>query len=275
MTTILFCVKTKKISINNIKKQLKSIIHKDIVLHFLTEKNNEIVDEINQLKPDKTLPVQLSIYPVGTSEESMIENGVKNLPNTKFVLVRDNANFSADLIEKLITESLLGFDIVMAKKLKKENFFSEFFSKLSKKLCNLFFNFTFYEGDIGTQFFSEQAHSIMKTTNVAMLTKLNRWIALNINYIEFDFEKTIIKNKKFENNIIKASVYLGLFVLTLAGAIVFNAYIAISFIGWLVLVFACIAFLALGLRSLMDIYVVSKIGNIYCENVSVIERKEI
>ena len=144
MTTILFCVKTKKISINNIKKQLKSIIHKDIVLHFLTEKNNEIVDEINQLKPDKTLPVQLSIYPVGTSEESMIENGVKNLPNTKFVLVRDNANFSADLIEKLITESLLGFDIVMAKKPRKENFFSEFFSKLSKKLCNLFFNFTFY-----------------------------------------------------------------------------------------------------------------------------------
>jgi len=108
-----------------------------------------------------------------------------------------------------------------------------------------------------------------------MLTKLNRWIALNINYIDYDFEKTIIKNKKFENNIIKASVYFGLFVLTLAGAIVFNIYIAISFIGWLVLVFAYIAFLALGLRSLMDIYVINKIGNVFCENVSVVERKEI
>ncbi|MDD4816158.1 MAG: hypothetical protein PHQ62_03380 [Clostridia bacterium] len=275
MTTILFCVTTKKISISEIKKQIKDILKNDIGLFFACEKTNAIVKEFETLKPDKHLTIQLSTFPAGTSEESMIENTLKNIPNSNFVLVRNDADFSVELIEKLIAESKHGFDIVMAKKTKKENFLSKFFSNISKKLCDLFFNFTFYEGDIGIQFFSEQAHSIMKSTNTTLLTKINRWIALNIKYIEFDFEKTNIKAKNYKNNITKTTIYFGLFVLTLVGAIILGSFININFIGGLLLFFVYIAFIALGLRSLMDVYTIKKIGNISCENINEIERKKL
>lgn len=272
MINLIFSVTHNQINLKNTLDILKeSLYAKQTNIIFACEKSNPLVDEIKKSKRKLTL----FTFPTGTTEECMIQNVLSELETSAFVLVRADCKFfSVQNYDKLIAESYLGADIAMFKNNKKQNFFSRIISKFARKLCDLFFNFNFYQGDIGMQYFGETAHSIMKNTNATMLSKLNRWVALDIRYLPQAIEKTVIKVKNLEHNSIKAIVYSALFILVLAGAIVLSNFVKISTIVWLLVAFAGIAFTCMALYSVLNYYALNKLGNLYAKNTDHIEKIE-
>lgn len=277
MVSVVFSVTSKKFEPQKVLDDLKnSSYYKNICVVFACEKSNDLAKNFAELKKNKGTKVSLFTFPNGTKEESMLENVIKNLETSNIIIVRNDCEFySVFALDELIGKSFSGGEIVMFKSDKKINWFKRMIKKIQQKLCNLFFNFNFYAGDIGMQYFSEQAHSLLKITSPTILTKLNRWVALNVCYIEKNIPKTVIKNKSFDKNNIKSILYICLFVLTLVGAIVLNMFIRINIVFWLLIGFAIVVFFAMTLYTLLNSYTIYTLGNLYVEKVDFVERKDL
>lgn len=275
MTTVLLPITTRKNTLSDIVKIIKNSIHKDIKLHIACEKNNKIISEFEKIKTNDKLKISLDIFSVGTSEESMINSVLRSIPDTNFLLVRNNTeNFTTKNIDNVLTDSLLGYDIVMLQKDKKSGKFNQFLINTAKKLCKTFFNFTYYDGDIGIQFFNAQAHAILKTTNTTLLTKLNRWLALNIHYVLSDIKTTQITSSPPKKSIFWSVFYSAFFVLTIIGAIILPLWATITLIIAMIIISAFVVEVALGLYYFIDIYNYKKVGILSCEKIDAIERRE-
>lgn len=261
MTTVLFSITTKEVHIASLLNELeKSLYYEKLSIIIACEKSNILVQEFEKIKPKN---IKLFTYPKGTNEESMIENTLSNLEKTKFVLIRNNCDyFTLEKLDDLIQQSLMGSEIVMFKSNKKQNFLKRFFTKIMQKLCDVFFCFKFYDGDIGMQLFSEQAHSLMKYTDVTILTKINRWVALNIFYIPANFKQTVIKGTDLEHNSVKAIIYSSIFIFAFVGTIVLSFFVKIHFLVWLLLICGFVALIAMSLYATLNVYAIKHLGNL-------------
>lgn len=274
MTTIFLPIITRQTSIKQLKNLVEGVSFSDISLHIACEKNNSLIQEFDKLKKNKKLPITLDIYPNGTKEDEMISYSFKSLPPQKILLVRDTCvNLSADNIEKLIAESILGSEIVMLTSNKKMGKTKTLIRATTIKLCKTFFNFKYYNGDIGMQLFNEQAHSIMKTTNLTLLSKLNKWVAITISYIPANITPTKIKTPIPTKTKIWTTIYTTLLIITTILIIILPIWVKIDFLGALIFIFAFIVEIALLLFKLLEIYNYKNLGNLYANNIEFIERR--
>ena len=268
---ILLSVTTREITIKEIESVLKNTTAQDFLLKIACEKNNKIVEEFSHRKKF-AFPISLDIYPVGTCEEAMIENTVKNLPQDSLLLVRnDTPNFTANTIDRILAAAAVGNDVVMLKKRKTTSKIRKFFSELGDNICKMFFNFKHYEGDIGLQYFSVEAQNILKNTNVNLMSKLNRWLALDVYYVEMDIKRTKFPKKSFKKPLVKSIVYALVFVLAIALTIVFGGKINWTFITTLAFLFVTILSAAMSLFHALEIYNISRVGLIHFKQEDAIE----
>lgn len=276
MITIFLPITTRKTTLAEIVKNLKNLLYKDIKLHLACEKNSHIVSEFEKIKTNDKLKISLDIFSVGTQEESMINYVIKSIEDTNFILVRNNTkNFTTENLNKIITESLLGYDVIMLEKEKKNGKIKSFFINIANKLCKSFFNFTYYNGDIGVQYFNSVAHAILKTTNATLLTKLNRWLALNIHYVPASATTTEITSAPPKKSIIGASVFSALFILTIVFGILLPLWSTISLIIIMLIISALIIEIAIGMYYFIEIYNYKKVGVLSCDKIDSIERWDV
>jgi hypothetical protein len=285
MVSLILPLTTKQINLAEIVKQIKTISGFNINLLILCEKKHSIITELENFKSNN-LNISLNVFPNGTNEDSMINVCLKELPDSNFILIRNDVKeFNVSLIKELLQKSNArkekgnkqiggsGGQIVMAKPLKKLNPIKSFFARMAQKICRLLFNFNFYEGNIGVQYFSAFTHSIMKTTNPLILTKLNKWLAINIEYVEFDIENTRIKDKDYSNNKLLMFLYVISLFLVIGAAIFLVPIINSSFITWLVVIFILLILSTLILITAFRIYLIYKLGNIHSKNAYIINRR--
>lgn len=271
---IFFSITDKNTTIKEIETTLKNTIARDFSLKIACEKNHPIVEEFSKRKRF-AFPISLDIFSVGTSEEAMIEYSVKNMPADSLLLVRNNTkNFSENTVDAILTEAMQGYDVVMLKKRGEKKGVKKFFSDIGNSLCKTFFNFKHYEGDIGIQYFSSQAQTLLRNTNVNLMSKLNRWLALNVRYVEMDIKKTKFPKNSYKKPLIKSGIYAFVFVLTLVLAIVFGVKITWTFITTLVVLLVAVTSVAMSLFHALDIYNVSRVGAIHFKRDDAIETRQ-
>ncbi|MDD3397864.1 MAG: hypothetical protein PHR96_04945 [Clostridia bacterium] len=304
MITLILPLTSKQKSLREIIDKLKALQPFNINLLVLCEKKHKIVEEfedfkkftdkkfeaeqvgisleknsktkVSKKKNQEKINISLNIFPNGTKEESMINTSIKDLPECGFVLIRNDVkDININLIEKILLECQSGADIIMAKKPRKKNFITNFFSKIFQKLCSFIFHFSFYSGDIGVQYFNNLALSIMKETNALMLTKINKWLAINIKYIDFNVETTYIKEKSYGNNKLMLGIFIFSFMLSIGLIVFFSFNSNISFIFYFLVAFLLLIFAILIMLTAFRIYLINKLGDIRAENVSIILRREI
>lgn len=311
MTTIIIPLTTKEIELKEILEKMKSL--KSFKLNFLIlcEKKHKIVSEFEKFKQkvdeqlkevvketskkatkentetskksNKNLKnhkekanINLYTFPNGTKEDSMISFGINSLTEGDFILLRNDVEeINVNLIEKILFESQLGGDIIMAKKPRKKNFLNRFFSNVFEKLYFLIFNFIFYAGDIGVQYFSNLTLSIMKETNSVMLTKLNKWLAVDIKYLDFEINQTVIKQKNYGKSKLLLLIYALCFVVLIVLSFILSDIFNPSFIFWLFVAFLIIVFAILIMVTVFRIRLIYRIGDIRASSVHPILRSEL
>lgn len=303
MTTLIFPMTTKQTALKEIIEKFKALKPFNFNLLILCDKKHKIVSEFEDLKENvdkkfeetqvemvaenfksqtnkkkkqEKINISLNIFPNGTKEESMINWAIKELPKCDLLLIRNDVkDFNINLIERLLSEGEAGMDIVMAKKPKKTNKIVQFFSDLAKKICSQIFHFNFYSGDIGVQFFSSFVHSVMKETNPLLLSKLNKWIAIKIKYIDFEIETTQIKQKSYGKNKLMLGVFSVGFILTIAFIFFLSSLSNISFVFYFLVAFFSLVFAILTMVTAFRIYFTYKFGDIHAEIARVVLRREI
>lgn len=302
MTTIIIPLTTKEIELKEILEKIKSLRSFNLNILILCEKKHKIALEfenfkrkINEqskeaakektetakktnknLKKQENTNINLYTFPNGTKEDSMISFGINSLTEGDFILLRNDVKeINSDLLEKILYERQLGGDIIMAKKPRKKNFLSNFFSNIFKKLYFLIFNFNFYLGDIGVQYFSNLALSVMKETNSIMLTKLNKWLAVNIKYLDFEINPTYITQKDYGKSKLLLLIYAVCIAVLTTLTFVLSDIFNHSFIFWLFVAFLFVIFAILIMVTIFRIRLIYKIGDIRAEIVYPILRSEL
>ena len=276
MITVLMPIVNRKQSFKEILEVFSGCEHSDkISLVILTEKNNKILEEITEDSPSN-FPIFVDVFSVGTSEEAMISSAIKNLETSECVLIRDAATtFSSYHINKLFEGVLLGYDVVMLKPKKQANKIKRFFQNLSKKLFKFLFGYNYYDGDIGMQYFGEQAVDILKTTNLTILTKLNKWIALSIFYVETDLKPIVFKNKTPKNFVVSMLATSVVLVLTIFLAIFLPKLVNLNLLFGFLIFFAISAEIIFLFYDVLRIFNHKKLGVISCEKTERITRREV
>lgn len=299
MTTLILSLTQKQIGLKEILDKIRDLKPFSLNLLILCEKKHKIVTEFETFK--QTLEqkseaeetnavnkkvkkvikknkenINLCAFPNGTKEESMINFGIKELPEGNFILLRNDVKeIDTILLKKMLAESQSGGDIIMVKRQKKKNIFKEFFSKIFGKIYSLIFNFNFYSGDIGVQYFSNFVRSVMKETNPTMLTKLNKWLAVNIKYLDFDAEPTLIKQKNYG----KSKLTLGIIILSAAFLVgltaVLDSILNLPFMIWLLIAFLFMILAILIVVTVFRIRLIHKIGDIRAETAYPTVRSEL
>ncbi|MDD4408682.1 MAG: hypothetical protein PHC47_02420 [Clostridia bacterium] len=299
MITIILPLTSKKIILKDLTDELKKTFGSFFNLLILCERRNSIIDEFETLKPNATkqqkkidkkkiidngenpiehfdFNISLFIFPNGTKEESMINASIKEFDESDFILIRnDIQNIDSNLLTRILEERQQSqCDIIMFKNKEKKNIFSKFINKTIKATYSFFFDIHFYDGDIGVQYFSAFAHSIMKNINNPMLlTKSNRWVEMNIKYIDFEVPRTKLTEKSYGKNKPKFVIYTLIFTILLATSIILGGIYKLPLIFWFAVFFFLLFFLSLAKISALRIYLANKIGDIRAGKVYIIEKK--
>ena len=237
----------------------------------LCEKNHQILGEF----PKRKTGVLVDTYPIGTTEEEMISASIKALPPKGVIIARGDCNhFNTQSLELLLEKAENGADIALFRA-KKTGKIKGWFLKVYKKLSKFFFNFTFFEGNISMMFFSARAHLILSETNVSVLTKINRWVQMRIEYIEVGDLPKSSPPKTPVGLIAKLSAY------TLWTAAMIFLLIFLPSVVKLSTIFAMLIFTGalLGVVLLaytgMQLFCHKHIGAVHSKNVEVWERREL
>lgn len=182
MTNIIFSAKGKTLLQEEIV-HLKQNLGKDTKLFVLCEKRQAVT--FLQKLPEK-VGIDFFVFPDATAEDEMISSCIKSIENVSpIVLIRSTSNFATlENIDILIQKIASGADLAMFRQTKKGGKVSEWFAKTYKRLCEIFFGFKFFEGNISLMAFSSNAHKILKETPVTRMTKINRWVGVDVQYVE-------------------------------------------------------------------------------------------
>jgi len=300
MITIILPLISKKIILKDLTNELKKVFCSFFNLIILCERKNSIIDEFEtfklnitkqQGKSNKTnkkriideenleqldFNMSLFVFPNGTKEESMINSSITEFYESDFILIRNDVqNIDSNFLTRILQErKQTKCDIIMAKNKEKRNFFSKFIDKTIKTTYSFLFDFHSYNGDIGVQYFSAFAHSIMKSIkNPILLTKSNRWVGMNIRYVEFEIPKTKLKEKSYGKNKPKLIIYTLIFTILLTASIFFGISYKLPLTFWFATFFFLLLFLSLAKITALRIYLTNKLGDIRAEKTYIIEKK--
>ena len=266
------------ISVKSFEKKIFPIIaeiektnfEEELQVFFLCERTNPIINEFENLSKQK-FKTNLLTYPLGTSEETMLEHCIKEKVEGKLIVIRnDCTNINVNVIQMLALHLKQGADIALPKNKQKQNRIANAFRRVLSKLVIKIMNFNFYDGDITIEAFGENAVNIMKTTNSVVLTKFNRWIGMKIDYVEFDLEKTKIKTTQNKKPIFLMIFYAILTILTLGLAIyVLSSYDLGHFINTIYIILVIFYFMMFLVWSLR-LYIFLRVGSLTLEQAKLV-----
>lgn len=182
MTNIIFSAVGKTLTQQEVA-HLNQNLGKEVKLFVLCEKK-QAVNLLQDLPENKG--VDFFVFPDGVAEDDMISSCIKSIENVlPIVLIRSTCNYaSIENIEILIDKIEAGADIAMFRQAKKGGKVREWLGNTYKRLCEMFFGFKFFEGNISLMAFSSGAHKILKETPVTRMTKINRWVGIKTEYVE-------------------------------------------------------------------------------------------
>ena len=275
MTNIVWCVKGKNLSQENVlamKENLKFV--GEISLFVLCEKSQA---QSLLMHSKNANGINVLVFPDQTKEDDMISSCIKSLGNVApLVLIRSGCNFhSAENISLLIEKIKSGADVAMLKSTKKGGKIRAWFGKTYKKLCELFFGFKFFEGNIAMVAFSETAHKILKETPIAKMTKINRWIGVDVEYIE---KKSLPKNtpqKAPLSMLINTFVWAGVLASTLFLIIFFAIVGTLSIASFWLLVGGILLSTCMLAYRLLVLISFKYVGNVQSKTFVDFERREL
>lgn len=275
MTNIILCDKGKNLSQENVLAMRESLdFLGEVHLIVLTEKGSALAKSQNQ-RVGKNISVL--VFATHISEDEMVSSCIKALQNVSpVVLIRGNCNFhSAENIGLLVEKVQNGADIAMFKESKKGGKFRLWLGKTYKKLCEMFFGFRFFEGNVSMIAFSLLAHKVLKETPVTKMTKINRWVGVDVQYIE---KQTLPKNspkKTPKSLLINTFVWAGALTAFLFLIIFFGISGTLSIVSfWLLFggILLAGAFLAYRLLMLVSF---KQIGSIKSKSYVDFERRDL
>lgn len=269
MITFLFTIKNRKIEPNFL--QSFTSFMDDVEVVFACREGAKL-----DILPASGVRARINHFPASATEEDMIESEVKKMELGTFVLVRDGAGeFDINKAKNMIIAEKSGKDVVLLKRREEKNKVKAFFSGLIKKFVSLVFNFRFYEGEIGMQVFSPKALNLLKINGTANLTKLNRWIGLNVFTIEADVPKTIVECREKKLVTISATSFWIAFVFAFAGSIVLGTLVKVPWLGVLGLIVVNLFTFTSALYNLLRLYSVLTIGDLYAKKLGIIKTEEV
>ena len=244
--------------------------NQQIFVWILCEKNSAHFADVTM---QKKLPenVCVDVFAANTTEDEMIFSAVKNLNGQNFAVVRSACGFfTAENLDKLI-EVGQSADIAFFKSNNQAKT-KIFFAEKIKTLCKKIFNIKFFDGNINFMFFSTRASTVLMETNVTAMTKINRWVCVEI--------KPIIANKIFTKPLkapLKtkllvfgfACVAVGLILLT----IIFGILGKLNLLKILLLLGGFVLSMALCFHTVLRWFCFRRIGGLYCKKKTPVERR--
>ncbi len=260
----------KKHSILNIVEEVKKeseFNSKTLLCQQTGKKSKNSLSKKTNRKKDNCLDnlsnvFKLIIYPNGTSEEAMIEDGFSFVNDNVFLIRDDCLDWNLDLFQQIILKGFSGADIVMPKQSKKSSKLKTWFKNKIKSIYKSLFNFNFYSGDISLQFFSFKAVEIMKSTSITNLSKLNKWYQMNVDFVENNTPHYKHKNISFNKLKLQLVIYCLLIPLLIVGTCFLAISFKLPFYVWLAVIMIYILILGLIALTSLRIYTLKRIGNI-------------
>ena len=181
MISFLFSVLDKKIYWDKVYDLLKEK-NKSFEMIIVVKQNSEELEDIQKLEQLKS-NVHCYVFDDNTSENYMINEGIKKSNGESLVLCRDYFDYAPILSDFLLDMGNEGAQVCMFKKNKKQNKIIDLVLKFFRKFTKNIFGFEMYQGDIGLIYFGNVALSVLKETkNCSILTKVNRWKGFDISY---------------------------------------------------------------------------------------------
>lgn len=275
MVNIVLCDKGKNLSQENLLEINASLdFLGEINLVVLTEKGS-VLTKSKQTKHNKN--ISLLVFPAYANEDEMVASGIKSLPNClPIVLVRGNCNYySAENIGLLCDKIMQGADIAMFKQTKKGGKLRAWFGKTYKKLCEMFFGFRFFEGNVSLMAFSSLAHKVLKETPVTKMTKINHWVGVNVEYVEKTSLPKNTPRKTPKSLFVNTFVWAGAFVVSLFLMIFFAVMGTLSIVSFWLLFGGLILFIAMFAYKLLLLISFKQIGGVKSKNFIDFERREL
>lgn len=263
MLTFLFPVITKKINVEELVKSLSAFSHMPIEIIFACHKGSYIVDAVKDLKKisDSQIKVIVKQFRSDICEEDMIESCISKIHTGNLFLVRDKENnFDVLTLQKMLMKQKEGYDTVLCKSPKKENFILKFIKSAFFKMIRLMFNINFYNGEIGLELFSSRALSVLKVNGSAFLTKMNRWVGIDTGYVESNQTKLKFKPKKLDFVRNLAIIFTVLFEISLAIIITLGILLKLQWLVILISVFVVLIFFTLALYNIFKTYILIRLG---------------
>lgn len=273
MITILMPITKKNIDLEKIFSAIENCKYKEqITLNLACRTNPEIMKKCTEIK--KSFQVIVNMFPINATENGMIDTCFRNEDFESVILVRENSLDLSSEIFNMLIENGTKNNIVMFKRLRKENKLKKFLSTSAKKLCKKFFGFTFFEGDISIQYFGQNVVEILREVNAFLPTKINKWIGIEIKYI--DTPKVVSLENKLPKKIILPTI---INILVIIGTIIFAIFLpkltTITVLIFMLMTLLILSELTILAYNLLKIYCHKKIGSITKQKTNIFQRREL
>ena len=144
---------------------------------------------------------------------------------------------------------------------KKSNKVTQFFQKLSDFVTNFLFGYKFLHAGLGVVGFSRVPLAVLKhLDNCSMYTKVDRWIGIEINFVQTNKVDKVKFKPKLTSNFLKLGVYT---ILALAPLLcwIFSDFVQRYVILQLLFAFLIILFVCLVVIQVIIICVKLKVGD--------------
>ena len=226
--------------------------------------------------PAKNIVIENYLFDEKASEEDIIETLTPKVYASSLVIIRDgqkDVNF--EIVEKMILKQQTGYDVVLAKNNKKKNIFARFFSSILKKFVKHVFGFSFYDGELGIQVFGSNAISIMKISGTPNLTKINRWIGINIGYLETSISPCEFESKQRKSINFFTALYSIIFAVLLSATITVGILVTIPWLAILGIIFALLIAFVFSTFYVLKAYTVNKVGDLFGKKVEILKTSEV
>lgn len=273
MTNIIFCTKGRDLAQEDLL-HLKQNLGEENNLFVLCEKN-QAVSLLKKQQEEQG--IEFLVFPEGTPQDDMISSCIKTLPNlAPIVLVRSSCNFaSLENIDILNQKIAAGADIAMFRQTQKGGKVRRWVGKTYKRLCEMFFGFKFFEGNISMMAFSSAAHKILKETPVTRMTKINRWVGLQAQYVE---RSALPKNSPIKTPIglvANVAVWAALFVALMFCLIFFGVLGTLSIVSFLLYLGGVLISGSLLAYRLLILISHKHIGSVKSKTITTFERRSL
>ena len=139
----------------------------------------------------------------------------------------------------------------------------------------MFFGFKFFEGNVSLMAFSSNTHKILKETPVTRMTKINRWVGVDIQYVE---KESLPKNTPIKapiGLIGGTAIWATAFASFLFCLIFFGVLGTLSVVSFLLYFGGVLLSGCLFLYSILLLISHTHIGSVKSKSVSQFERRDV